>query len=367
MNMIKRFFAWLASRNQPPTDVVAQNTGVVPDERPEEKKDKDWAHEERALAKPLGPFDHPQMEKSPYPFEKQWYTSSCTAHGVGCALAIERKADVGGYTRLAWCFAYRLRSNYPSEGCWLQDVFEIYRKFGAPLYATLPTPEREYQANAMVLTQPMYDEAAIFKGFNYYMVKEKWNDINVLGDIAQMGHAVPILVYATTGEWSKKYPTLDQPNLRAADADISHCVEVLPNSGFMRNGKKYLVIQDSASFGGVNLRYLDEAFIKARCFGAGYWDRVVPLGSGPHPKFEFPRDLKVGMTGTDVKMMQKLFIAEGLLANENATGKFYGKTLAALHAFQDKYASEILTPNGLTKATDTFGPASRKVANRLCA
>lgn len=364
MELLKRFFAWLASLGNTPTAPL--NTGVVEDTRPEEVKDKDWAHEERALAKPLGPFDHKEIDVSPYPYEKQWYTSSCCPHAVGLALAIERKADLGGYTRVSYIFNYRLRSNFDDEGCFLQNVFENYRVKGAPLFTTLPTPQRETDANAIRITQAMLDEAEIFKGFSYYTVKENWNDIQVLGDIAQMGHAVPILIYATTAEWSKEYPGIDVLNLRPADAEISHCVTILPNSGFTRNGKRYVVIQDSASFGGINLRKLSESFIKARCFGAGYWDRVMAPGSGAHPTFKFNNDLSPGMSGNEVKLMQKLFIAEGLLANENSTGYFGGKTLGALHAFQDKYRDKILIPNGLQKPTDTFGPASRSVANTLC-
>lgn len=375
MDILRRFWAWLSDTPIVSPSVVVPHdsstvpyfTGNVEDPRLQEAKDKDWAHEERAMAKPLGPFDHQQIKKSPYPYEHQWYTSSCTPHGVGLALAIERKADVGGYTRLAPIFVYRLRANYPSEGCWLQNVFDIYRNTGAPLFTTLPTPEREAQANALTLSQAMYDEAAIFKGFNYYTIKEKWNDINVLGDIAQMGHAVPILFYANRNEWSRDYPVILNPHLRSGEAEVSHCVTILPNSGFTKNGIKYLTIQDSAAFGGMSLRHLSEEFVKARVFAAGYWDKVVPLGSGAYPHYIFSTDLSVGMQNDNVRAMQKLFIAEGLLANENATGYFGGKTLAALHAFQDKYRSEILDPNGLSKPTNTFGPASRAVANKLCA
>lgn len=377
MNILRRFWAWLSDIPMEPlapspSTVIPNNnvvpfTGNLPDPRTQDQKDADWAHEERAMAKPLGPFDHQQIKRSPYPYEHQNYTSSCCPHGIGLALAIERKADVGSYTRIAYIFPYRLRQNYPNEGCYFQNVFDIYKNTGAPLYDTLPTPMREAEANALQLTSAMYNEAAIFKGLNYYTVKTGFNDISVLGDIAQMGHAVSILFYSNTDEWSREYPVILNPHLRSADAEISHCVTVLPNSGFTKNGIKYLTIQDSAAFGGISLRHLSEEFVKARVFAAGYWDKVVPLGSGPHPKYVFSRDLMVGMESLEVEYMQKLFIAEGFLANENATGYFGGKTLAALHAFQDKYRGDILDPNGLEKPTNTFGPSSRAVANKLCA
>ena len=263
-------------------------------------------------------------------------------------------------------FPYRLRSNYPQEGSILQNIFEIYRKEGAPLFTTLPTPMTEAQADAIQITSAQVNEAAIFKGFSYYTLTKNWNDIATLGGIAALGHGVPILIYANDDEWGLDFPVIKYPNLTAGIAEIDHCVCILPNSGFTLNGKQYLTIQDSAWFGGKQLRHLDADFLKARCFAAGYWDKVITLGSGPHPKYQFTKDLHYGDTGADVKAMQQLFIAEGLLANNNATGAFYGLTLAALHAFQNKYASQILMPNNLDKPTDTFGPSSRNVANKLC-
>lgn len=342
-------------------------TGVNDDPRCDSEKERDWDHAERLAVAPVNPFDNQQILVSPYPYENQNRTSSCVPHGVGLALAIERKMDVGGYERLSWIFNYRLRANYPAEGCYLQNVFDNYKKIGAPLYTTLPDPQFEWDANSIVLTPQMYTEAEIFKGLSYYTLTAGFNNIETLAGIASKGHAVPILIYGQSDEWGLEYPTVNNAGLSKSEAEIVHCVCILPNSGFVKDGVRYVTIQDSARFGAKSLRHVSESFIKARSYAAGYWDTVVPIGAGPVPRHKFTRALRVGASGGDVEALQKLFISEGLLPSDMATGYFGGRTLSALHAFQSKYASDILTPNGLTAPTDLFGPSSIAKANFLCA
>ncbi len=358
MNYLTQFLDWFLNRNP-------YRTGVNPDTRFDSEKQFDFAHEERVTALSTNPFTNPQLSESPYPYENQRSTSSCVPHAVGLALAIERKNDVGDYVRLAPMFPYRLRSNYPSEGSAPQEMFDIYRKQGAPLYDTMPTPITEQWANNIAIPLEAYTEAAIFKGLEYWTLKSMYNDIGTLAGIAEQGHAVTILIYATYPEWAQEYPQIIVPGLRKQDATVVHCVTILPNSGFMKDGKKYCSVQDSAWFGGFKLRHLSEDFIKARVFASGYWDKVVPLGSGPKPQHHFAAILKYGDTGPEVLAMQQLFVSEGLLANDNMSGNFYGKTLAALHAFQTKYANDILIPNQLSRPTDIFGRSCIDKANQL--
>ncbi len=359
MNYLTTFLDWLLNRNP-------YYSGLNDDPRFDSEKQLDFAHEERLATLPANPFTNPQITESPYPYENQRSTSSCVPHSVGLALAIERKNDLGDYVRIAPMFPYRLRSNYPSEGCYLQEIFDLYRKNGAPLYDTMPTPITEAQANNLWIPLSAYDEAAIFKGLEYWTLKSMYNDIGTLAGIAQQGHGVSILIYATYPEWAQEYPQIIVPGLRKGGATVVHCVTILPNSGFVKDGKKFVVIQDSALFGGFRLRYVSEDFIRARVYAAGYWLRVVALSTGPVPKYVFNNDLKYGATGPDVAALQQLLISQGLLPVGMMSGLFLGRTLAGVKAFQNRFASDILIPNGLTTPTGIFGPASRKKANELC-
>lgn len=341
-------------------------TGVNPDPRSQAEKDADFAHEERLmLATGTDPFGNKAIYTSPYTSENQMQASSCVPHGVGLGYNIERKNDLGTYTRTAYSFIYRLRTGYPAAGSWLQDMFEKWRVNGAPLFTTLPDPKTEAQANAMVLTPQMKLEAEIYKGKQYFMVKKNLN-IDTIATIANLGHAVPILFYSTYDEWARQYPIIIENNLEPMLAEVRHCVTVLPFSGYIEDGKKYVTIQDSSWFGNRYVRQVSEDFLNARIYDAGYWDEVAPLGSGPRPKHVFTKVLKVGTQSEEVRQMQLLFISLGLLPNDCATGYFGGRSLAGLHAFQNMFASDILVPQSLDMPTDAFGSMCIAKANKLC-
>lgn len=340
-------------------------TGVLPDNRSASEKAKDYLSEEMMPPSVPDPFSNAQLTISPFPYLNQLGTSSCVAHAVTLALAIERKADVNNFSILSAMFPYRLRSNYAQAGSAPQNIFQILKKTGSPLSDSLPTPQFEFQANNLALTDQMYTEASIYKGLDYYTLGVP-NSILTIARIAMQGHGVPITLFATEEEYSIQYPTIINPKLTYYQAEIQHEVCVLPYSGFIKDGVKYVAIQDSAWFGGWKLRYLSEAFIKARVYGAGYWDTVQILATGKYPKHVFTYPLRLGDNNDEVKLLQQMLIAEGLLPATLATGLFGGKTLAAVRAFQSKYASDILIPAGLTAPTGFFGELSIKKANVLC-
>ena len=89
----------------------------------------------------------------------------------------------------------------------------------------------------------------------------------------------------------------------------------------------------------------------------------------------FTRDLKVSVTGADVKELQMFLnsdpdtrvAAAGAGSAGMETMYFGPATGAAVSKFQVKYRAEILSPAGLVNPTGFFGPSSRAQANKLCA
>lgn len=342
-------------------------TGVLKDNRTAAQIGQDYLHEELVTTTvAVDPFSNPQITVSPYPYQNQFGTSSCVTHAVGMAYAIER--GLTNFAALAYIFVYRLRSNFAGEGSIPANIFSIYHNTGAPLYTTLPTPQTEVQANNISLTQQMYNEADIYKGAKYFKITTGYNDINTIAQILQQGHAVVVCIFATYDEYSKQIPTVDNPNLKQSDvaAEVQHEICILPNSGFVMNGIKYVAVQDSAWFGGWKLRYFSEGFIKARVTESRYWVGTQVLGNGPIPKYVFTQTLKLGDKNAEVKIMQQLLISEGLLPPDCATGLFGGLTLAGVNAFQQKYAADILLPQGLIAPTGFWGVGCIKKGNALC-
>ncbi len=77
------------------------------------------------------------------------------------------------------------------------------------------------------------------------------------------------------------------------------------------------------------------------------------------------RNLKVGSRGDDVKTLQGILIREGVYPEGIVSG-YYGKlTSQAVVRFQEKYADDILKPNGLDHGTGFVGSSTRAKLNLL--
>ncbi|MBP6881617.1 MAG: hypothetical protein KBC35_03250 [Candidatus Pacebacteria bacterium] len=90
--------------------------------------------------------------------------------------------------------------------------------------------------------------------------------------------------------------------------------------------------------------------------------------------YTWTRDLNVGATGADVKMLQQFLNADAdtRVAAEGAgsvgmeTETYGPMTAAAVSKLQVKYRADILSPANLVNPTGYFGPSTRAKANGLC-
>lgn len=83
--------------------------------------------------------------------------------------------------------------------------------------------------------------------------------------------------------------------------------------------------------------------------------------------FQFKNELGVGSQGNEVTELQKCLAQfQDVYPDGETSGYFGQKTKAAVIKFQEKYAAEILTPNGLTQGTGKTGKSTRAKLNELC-
>ncbi len=98
--------------------------------------------------------------------------------------------------------------------------------------------------------------------------------------------------------------------------------------------------------------------------------QVTKVASGT--KYTFTRSIIKGSRGEDVRQLQIFLNTHGYPVAYTGIGSigrettlFGPATVAALIRFQEAYASEILTPSGLTSGTGFFGPATMRKVNSL--
>ena len=346
---------------------MKNNTGLLEDNRSEKKKERDFLHEELNFGSGAEWLSRTEAKKSEdlYYKENQKSTSSCAGHTGTLMLAVNNYLETANEERrLSRAFFYRKRVNYPNEGMYGYDVGNIGVKFGTCRDELLPTPATERAINAVKITKKMEEDAKVFRALKYIFLNKP--TIFQLKNIANSNKAIGISIFATTKEWSKEFPEMEDVNLERKNANIHHLVTVLPNSGYEYRGKKYVIIQDSAWFGGLNIRHISEDWVNSRVrYGLYFIDLPNPTPSKEKSisfRYNFYRHLKVGDRGADVVKLQEALKELGFFTYKDCTGYFGGISMKAVIDFQEYYANEVLKFFGLVKGTGYVG---RTTINKL--
>jgi peptidoglycan hydrolase-like protein with peptidoglycan-binding domain len=114
---------------------------------------------------------------------------------------------------------------------------------------------------------------------------------------------------------------------------------------------------------GINYLISDNYFVFTSSWES--MKEVIKRLNIPIVKTEITSELKIGDEGYQVKLLQVWLQEEPLLNKPPITGLFGKSTQKAVIEFQEKYANEILAPQGLSKGTGIVDEYTRRKLNEL--
>jgi len=369
MNIIKKLF-------QPKTPYI---NGVLPDDRPEKEREKDWLTKEvLTTIAPLNWQDYATWKEQPsiirmlHDIEvyNQYNVGSCAAQALALLLAIKNYLEDRIFYRVSVKPIYGNRRNKPLPGMYADDIGYIGTHIGSTFEKLYPTPNDTdaHMSDLSDYITAFQSMAKVLRMKNHFWIREVRN-IDSFARVLSLGQPLVMTVVFGDGEWGSV------PQVKNVIPKYGHMITGLQNSYFIYQGKKAIYVQDSH---GEN-RYIDgrhilteDWFTKGRVV-CGLWfedmnNLAVFNQEGETvglPKYQWTRDLTIGSVGKDVRMLQialsMIKDKDGFLFplfTQNPTGQFYGITRSAVKRFQLKYNIE--PPAGY------FGPKTRRKLNSMC-
>lgn len=295
-----------------------QFPGLLPDPRPEEKKELNYQHREFYSAIPIT-WEEKNSYKT-YSIRNQDGSSSCVAQATAKLMEILTGVVDSAHP------TYSRRSNAPSEGMWLQDAGALRKSKGTTTEALCVSQNmNEQQMNAPVsLETPALIGAYIFVPL----------DIDLIAQAIEIHKGVVLSFNSNYQEWT------DVPKVNG-EIKWGHCVCAVDY--ILYKGEKALLIEDSwgkiTTLGSGGQRIITESFLKARGTGAMYFLLPVPVTT-VKPHYSLNKDLSYGMMHDEqVKNLQDMLKYDGSMPSSiPSTGNFLSATKQAVMAFQTKYA-----------------------------
>jgi len=355
-------------------------SGVLPDVRPQEEKQKDYLTEEViSMATPINYVDWSTWKNDQVNIKVlndikvkfQNGVGSCAACAGATHLEINNYIEDGKYTELSPRSIYANRVNKPQAGMMMNNLADILTNKGAIPEVFCPSPH-DTDANMSQLN----DVISLYEGFGKLtrIKNHIWvlgNNIDTYAHVLSLGKPITYTVLFGEHEWGNELC----PQLRDTVLPYGHANDFLAtdkSKGIVSyQGKRCLVSQDShgtfVGYGG--RRLISEDWFNAGRVLFGIWttdlqNLAIFNEQQATIKYQWTRDLYAGCMGDDVRMLQLALAtiqdSEGYLfplATQNATTYFGGITRNAVKRFQTKY--------GIEPVAGYCGPLTRAKLNEL--
>lgn len=345
--MILDWWTWLLPIRTP-------GTGALPDNRPEARKEKDFSIVETvARVNPVRWVTKSQSEWRSFPPQDQDGSGSCVAQSLKKMLGILHWLRYGVFIKFSATHIYQRRGNRPSGGMNGVEAFDIAME-GVTLDILAPSDRMtDRQMDLMVIEEYKRDVGEVFGITGHIGLPA--GDIDVVASTIQTTHkGIMVWFYFTYDEWAKFVPTADIALTGERDPRaLRHSVVAVDAT--LYEGKKALIVEDSAYFGGFNRRVITQDFFNKRNFFARYPMnfRFDEGAAPPIPSGQFSVSLRfipLDASGVisnlarhnaqkrDVATLQEFLKQEGLFpTNVDATGYYGSITAKAVLAFQKRY------------------------------
>lgn len=292
-----------------------------------------------------------------FPTLQQFYTLKCVAFTTAKLALINFWLKTKEFLLFSPNSIYKYRSNQGSGGMVGDEAFQIWKDKGISLDATAKSNQTQ-EGDPYEISLFATEVAKGFKLGNWITITEKDFD-RVCSTIQTTGKGVMVWFYFTSREWSPEFPKVMDNLAHPYVVEASRHSVTAVDFGLI-NGKEYIKVEDSAKFGNRNVRYISREFFTARNFlskypmNFNYEDAPVPI---PPATPKLTKDLKLGITDPEVKILQDILKAQGFFpTNISSSGYFGNVTKTSVRAFQ---ASKGLSADGYV------GKNTRNILNTL--
>lgn len=308
------------------------------DTQTEEQKAKNYKFEEVCSSvAPVNWVEKPQNEWRHFNIRNQDGSSQCVTMTNSTEVGIIFRQKYGGdFMDFSSCFPYQQRKHLEWGGCTSEDIFEVFPKIGNLFENYMPSQNIGESACMAVPKKSYYDDLA-----KLYKIKRIALPIDfetVASTVQETSKGIMVWFKFDHSEWT------DIPQIKVLNPAGGHSVTVVDFT--LKDGKKYLVIQDSwgLQYAMNGLRLISEEYFNARCYQASYLMNfeVLDISTVTRPIYD----------GKTIVSFQKCMKWEGLFPANVTEIESYGPiTKKACKDFQLKYgliADGILGP--ITKA-----------------
>lgn len=332
--------------------------GALEDTRTQEQKEKDRHFVEAvAFASQVIWTEKTKIRK--FLVRDQGQAGSCVAQTTAKLQEILYFNKTGEFVPFSATSIYEYRSNKPTGGMIGVEAFDIWRKQGITLESILRSQNMsgDTEIDNIPITNLAKDTSRVFSIDGY--LQAPFDIDTIAGIIENTKKGVMVWFRFSSSEWSREMPVI-----QGTYAPLAHSVTAVDYT--IHNGKKCLVIEDSAHFGGIAVRYISEEWITpTRMMFCGYplnmkfiTDTTPTPVIGKHiftkPLEFIPLTILGQISDTtkhtsqkdDVVCLQDILKKEGVFPTNFASTGYYGsQTCKAVLLFQQKYAID--TPQNL--------------------